>query len=263
MHKDHRARMRRRCLNFGFESYADHEYLEMLLYYSNVRGDTNPIAHALMEEFGSLAAVFEASADELMQVSGVGEQTAVLIKLLTEGLRRFAASSFSETLVYDTVSQIAKFMWGRFLGLDHERLYLLLFNNRMNIIDCSVMADGAVNSASAPVRLMVERAMQKKAACAVIAHNHPHGIATASEPDLDVTYKLAEAMALMEIPLREHLILTDDRFSAIMKHHYLYQDIPTLGAKVGKSGFDYNTFYDVDDVTFRFEPLFGDKKKES
>ncbi len=260
MHENHRERMRRRCLQYGFDSYADHEYLEMLLYYANPRGDTNPTAHALMERFGSLSALFEASPDELMQVQGVGEQTAVLVKLLSEGLRRFAGSRFEAAAVYDRLSKIAEFIWCRFLGLDHERLYLMLFNNKMNMIDCAVMSEGAVSSAGVPVRLIVERAMQKKAACAVLAHNHPHGLATASEPDIDVTCKLAEALGLMEIPLREHLIITDDRFSAIMKHHYLCQtgaSRASTDAKVGKDSFDPALFYDVDDEAYRFPPLFG------
>ncbi|MBQ7334911.1 MAG: RadC family protein [Clostridia bacterium] len=262
IHQNHRNRLRERCNSFGVESLADHEYLELLLYYSIPRTDTNPIAHALIEHFGSLQNVFEASRDELMQVEGVGEGSALLLSSLIEGYRRYARDSRVHAEVYDTVSKIADYIWCRFLGRDHERLYLMLFNNKMNMIDCCVLSDGSVNSANAPVRLMVEKAIQKKAAAAVLAHNHPHGNVTPSNEDIEVTCKLAEALMFFEIPLCEHLIVTDDRFSAIMKHHYHVNRMVNNEKKVllvGGNAFSREAFYDVDDETYRFPALFPEQ----
>ena len=82
IHDGHREKMRRRFLTSGLESFADHEALELLLYYAIPRRDTNPIAHALMERYGSLSAVMAAPVEDLQKVEGVGENAAVLLKLV-------------------------------------------------------------------------------------------------------------------------------------------------------------------------------------
>lgn len=256
MHEHHRERIRKRFLEYGFDSFADHEYLETLLYYSKARGDTNPLAHTLMERFGSIRNVLEASPDELMQVEGIGEQTVLLLKVILEGVRRYAASLAEETTIFDSVTKIAEYIWCRFLGLDHERLYLMLFNNRMNMIDCSIMSDGTVNTSDAPIGKIVERALQKKAACVVLAHNHPRGIATPSDNDIAVTVRIAEALRLVDIPLREHLVITDDRFSAIVKNHLRYRTFSSRNVQVGGSIPDDSRFYNVDEEEYRFPTLF-------
>ena len=73
IHDGHRDRKREQFLRCGAESFADHELLELLLYYAIPQRDTNPIAHDLMEKFGSLQAVLSAPPEELMEVSGIGE----------------------------------------------------------------------------------------------------------------------------------------------------------------------------------------------
>ena len=74
--------MRRRFLKGGLESFADHEALELLLYYAIPRRDTNPVAHALMERYGSLSAVLSAPVEDLQKVEGIGESAAILLKLV-------------------------------------------------------------------------------------------------------------------------------------------------------------------------------------
>ena len=78
IHQGHREKMRQRFLKSGLESFADHEALELLLYYAIPRRDTNPIAHRLMERYGSLTAVLSAPAEDLKKVEGIGESAAVL-----------------------------------------------------------------------------------------------------------------------------------------------------------------------------------------
>ena len=88
IHDGHRERMRRRFLENDLDGFADHEALELLLYYVIPRGDVNPIAHALMDRFGSLSGVFSAPAELLVQVEGVGERTAMLLRLVPQIARK-------------------------------------------------------------------------------------------------------------------------------------------------------------------------------
>ena len=82
IHDGHREKMRRRFLGGGLEHFADHEALELLLFYAIPRRDTNPIAHALMDRYGSLSAVMSAPVEDLQKVEGIGESAAILLKMV-------------------------------------------------------------------------------------------------------------------------------------------------------------------------------------
>lgn len=220
MHKNHRHRMVERSRAYGFSSFADHEILEMLLYYSKPRVDTNEAAHALLERFGRIDNVFEASIDELTQVDGIGVQSAVLIHLIRESARRYTKAVMQSRKRYENIREVAEFAYACFVGSATEQLYLYLFNNKMEMIDSILLTTGVVNSAEIPSRLMLEKAILKRASCAILAHNHPHGLAVPSETDIQLTYHAAEVLGLINIPLLEHLVLAENRFACVMKSHY-------------------------------------------
>jgi DNA repair protein RadC len=118
------------------------------------------------------------------------------------------------------IREVAEFANACFVGSTTEQLYLFLFNNGMEMIDSVLLTTGAINSAEIPSRLMLEKAIWKKASCAVLAHNHPHGIAVPSDSDIQLTYHAAEVMGLINIPLLEHLVFAENRYACIMKKHY-------------------------------------------
>lgn len=218
-HHGHRARMRERLLQSGPESLADHELLEMLLYYSIPRNDTNDTAHCLIESFGSLSGVLEARIDRLVDTDGVGESSALLLKLLGEASRRYAAQKLEvgdPVGVFDSPEKIASFLFPRFLGITVERVYLLMFDNGMRLLDCMHVCDGSVSGVLISTRRMVERAVAKNAAAVILAHNHPGGIAVPSGEDMRLTRQIDHAFRLLEIPLLEHYVFSDHSFAPIM-----------------------------------------------
>ena len=81
-HSGHRQRVKTEFLARGVEGWSDHRILELLLFYAIPQGDVNELAHRLVDHFGSLAGVLDASAEELKKVPGVGDHTAVLLKLV-------------------------------------------------------------------------------------------------------------------------------------------------------------------------------------
>lgn len=93
VHEGHRSRKKEQFRAHGLDAFADHEVLELLLYYAVPRQDTNPIAHRLMEKFGSLDAVFAADRAALEEVEGIGENASTLISLMFPMMRRIHASS--------------------------------------------------------------------------------------------------------------------------------------------------------------------------
>lgn len=248
--------MRERCLQYGFGNFATHELLEMLLYYSIPRSDTNGVAHSLLERFGSLKGVCEASVDELLLVDGVGQQSAILLRLIPELMKRYAMEDISPREVYDSVGKLADYFVRAFIGLDHECLFMMLLNNRMNMIDCALISEGSVNSSTVPIRLMTQKSLFKKASSVVLAHNHPAGLALPSGRDIEVTETLLGAFDAIGVTLLEHLIVADGRFYPILQQHYgsLRKNPAT---KQLDSGF-YENFYDADYREWTAPPLFPD-----
>lgn len=106
VHKGHRKRVIERFVNFGFDSFAEHEVLEMLLFYSIPRKNTNPIAHKLVSQFGSLKNVFNAELSELTK-AGLTENSAVLIKAIPELVRIYTTPSV-KNLVIDSIEKAKK-----------------------------------------------------------------------------------------------------------------------------------------------------------
>ena len=99
IHDGHRRRLKTEFL-IRPDAFPDHKVLELLLFYANPRADTNPLAHALIERFGSLTGVLDATPDELCKVPGIGEHASVLLKAVKELGGRYLAGRTSVEDVY-------------------------------------------------------------------------------------------------------------------------------------------------------------------
>ncbi len=254
MHTDHRQRMRERFMQQGFDGFALHEILEVLLYYSIPRRDTNEQAHELLEHFGSLRALFDASVEELEEIPGIGPQTIVLLKMIPELTRRYAMEPLPKLPIFSSLSKIAEFFCRRFIGTDHECMYMMLLNNRMQMIDCICISQGTVNSSAVSTARLVELAMRKKAGAVVLAHNHPNGLAIPSSADLDITDLIMDNFRATDIVLLEHLIIVEDRFCTILESRYGRHRVAPFTGKIER-GF-YDKFYDIDYEKWYAPPIF-------
>ena len=212
----------------------------MLLYFSKPRCDTNETAHLLLERFGRIDNVFEATPEELMQIDGIGQRSAVLMHLIRESARRYTKAVMQNRKRFSHIREVAEYAHACFVGATTEQLYLFLFNNGMEMIDSILLTTGAINSAEIPSRMMIEKAILKKAACAVLAHNHPHGMAVPSESDIQLTYHAAEVLGLINIPLLEHLVFAENRYACIMKTNY------RVGLNASTPGFSQQNSFLVD-----------------
>lgn len=212
--------MRRRLAKTSPAGFADHEIIEMLLYYTFPRKDTNEIAHALIEAFGSIEGMLDADPARLQTVLGVGEGCAVFITLLGELSRRYLTQKISDGTnareMLDTPEKIAKYLASHFVGATRELAYVLLLDNSMRALDCFPISMGTVSGVSLSVRDIAERAYTKKAAAVVLAHNHPGGVAVPSSEDVSVTHRTREALALLGIPLVEHFVFSDRSYAPIL-----------------------------------------------
>lgn len=215
-HKDHRSRVKERFLSEGLDSFAEHNVLEMLLFYAIPQKDTNELAHALLDKFGSIPAVFDAEISELMRVNGIGEHAAVLLKLMPQLARRYFYDSADYQGERGTADTLGQMFITKFLGETKEVVYLTMLDNAMRIIDTIKVFDGSVNSAHVTARMLAEPCMIRKAAMAVIAHNHPMGLAVPSEEDIYTTNNLENALGQVGVPLIEHYIVAGGYYLPLM-----------------------------------------------
>ena len=222
IHDGHREKMRERFLRGGLDSFADHEALELLLYYAIPRRDTNPIAHALMDRYGSLSGVLAAPVEDLQKVDGIGESAAILLKLVPRLCHKARlADAHRQDLILNTAAKAGAYLMEHFAGETHEVLYQLCLDRKGKLLVCKRLGEGGVGSAPLDVRKIVENAILNSASAVILAHNHPSGIAQPSQEDFAATEQVQAALATIDVPLSDHIIVADRDFISFSGSGYL------------------------------------------
>lgn len=212
VHEGHRERMKKRLLEQGLDVFDDHNVLELLLFYCLPRVDTNPLAHELLSSFGSLEKVMEAPAEELSKVSGIGENTVTLLKLIPEVSRRYMMDKNRFDDILDSTEKAGAYLSSRFLYERDEVVYVVCLDSKCKVICCKALFRGVANSAEISVRKIAELALAKNASSIIISHNHTSGIALPSAEDEITTKKVKTALSAMGIALVDHIIVADADF---------------------------------------------------
>lgn len=211
-HEGHRSRVKQRFLSHGLDAFAEHEVLELLLFYAIPQGDTNPTAHALMDRFGTLDAVLSAPVEELERVTGIGEHAAILLRLVNQVYRRGRLAAAAGETILDTTARLGAFFVDLFVGQSNEVMYQLCLDAKGRMKACRKLSEGDVGSVELNIRKIVENALLCGAAQVVLAHNHPSGFAIPSHDDKISTMMVRDALDTVHIPLVDHIVVADDDF---------------------------------------------------
>lgn len=215
MHDGHRTRVKQRFLTEGLANFDELHALELLLFYCIPRKDTNPIAHQLMERFGSFCQVLEASVEDLQKVEGVTENAAVFLSLMADTARYYQISKLKSIKSLPTIDACGEYLVPKFVGMKNEVVYILCLDAKCKLLGCKMLGEGSVNSAAVPIRKIVETALQYNATTVILAHNHPAGVAFPSAEDVYATKKVSAALAAVEVQLQDHLIVAEDDFVSL------------------------------------------------
>lgn len=212
IHAGHRQRMLEAYLRTGLEGFSDVEALELLLGYAIARRDVNPIAHALLNEFGDLFRVLEAPVSQLIRVPGIGERSAVLINMIAGLWAKSEHSRFGKSIFLHTPKEIGEYLSHKSVGLREERAWLLSLDAKCRMIECRELCRGAVNAVNLPFRKLVEAALLVNASSVVLAHNHTTGTMIPSLEDLNYTREARRALEMVDVVLFDHLILCEGSY---------------------------------------------------
>ena len=212
VHEGHRQRMRRQLKTSGMDSLSDAQVLEVLLYYAIPRADTNPIAHRLLERFGSLSGVLEAAPDELLKIDGMGDTAAQLICLIPQLERRHFIDRSGKANILNSTSKCGQYLVPFFHGEQEEVVYLLCLDAKCGLISCKEVGRGVVNAAEVSVRAIVETALSQKAVSVILSHNHVDAYALPSREDELTTRRIRDALLLVGITLADHIIVCGEDY---------------------------------------------------
>jgi DNA repair protein RadC len=203
----HRSRMRAKLLDKGSDALSELELLEMLLYAGNRRGDTKPLAKALMRRFGSLSAVLRAPAALLAQQSGMGDASVAALKIVEAAGLHLSHSDIENRHVLTSWSEVQHFCVTRLANEPIEHFMILCLDNRNRLIAEEVLSRGTVDQTPVYVREVINAALRHHAKSVILVHNHPSGETEPSRADIDMTAELKTALALVTITLHDHLIV--------------------------------------------------------
>ena len=221
VHDGHRDRMRKRFLKNELNGFADHEALELLLYYAIPRGDVNPLAHALMDRFGSLSGVFSAPVELLAQVKGVGTQTAVLLRLVPQIAQRARLTDLERELALNTRARVGQYLLELFSRERNEAVYEICLDGQGKLLACRRLGEGSASAVNLDIRQIVQNAITFCASSVILAHNHPSGVALPSQADQGATLRAKAALESIDVRLEDHIIVADGEYVSFSESGYL------------------------------------------
>ncbi|MBE6824036.1 MAG: DNA repair protein RadC [Ruminococcaceae bacterium] len=209
VHKDHRSRVRKKFLENGLDSFEMHEALEFLLFYCVPYKNTSVLAHRLIDAFGSLSAVFDAPYDALRNF-GLTETQAAFLKAIPDFSRLYIDDKHNNTNKVVSYDTLADTILRKFIGRENENVLLMLLDAKGKEVFCGIVSKGSLSDTNLPIRKIVDFSLRYNAKSAIIAHNHPSGLALPSREDMEATANVKSALELIGVRLIDHFIVADN-----------------------------------------------------
>ena len=210
IHSGHRRRVKDEFRKMGLEHFPPHKVLELLLFYAIPRGDTNEIAHRLLERFGSLSGVLSAPPDLLERSPGIGPESAAYLKMVGSVARLYQENGKAEAKSIRTTEQAKDFIRRRLAHEQVECFYMLCLGRNGNILYSEQLFQGNSGRVDIVIADILHLALSSRATKVVVGHNHPGGICNPSREDLHTTGLVCGELRRLGIELMDHIIVADD-----------------------------------------------------
>lgn len=226
LHSGHRKRLKEQFALNGGKEMSDFTFLEHLLFYSVPQGDTNPLAHRLIDRFGSFDKILEAPREELLKVPGVGEHTASFLTSLLPVFSRYLERKSGEKFEYTDLEKIREYVFSKYLGETGEKAMLLHFDSKGVFTNSVFIGCGDISHIVIDNREIASAIVRDKAVYSILVHNHPSGIVSPSAEDLRSVEIISSFLKMLSVTLVDNIIVTEDDFLAFSQNSryvkYLY-----------------------------------------
>lgn len=217
-HAGHRERVREKYINNGsLEHFKEHEILEFLLYYCYAQQNTNEIAHRMIKEFGSFSKLVAATPREISKRCNVTERVAILVSLVPHLSKAYLMGKFDSKDFMSNSRLVGEYCISLFVNIRYECFYIICLDTQRRLLRAELVHEGGLDSSAVYPRVIVEAALKNRAACVVLAHNHPGGTLMPSKSDMEVTKRLRAALATVDIELVDHVIVADDKYYSFIE----------------------------------------------
>ena len=204
-------RPREKLIEQGAQALSDAELLAIFLRVGVTGKSAVDLARDLLNEFGSLNAIFAASEQEISQVHGMGSSKYVQLQAIFEMSQRALSEQMQAQNVLNSPQQVRDYLVLK-LGSQHKEVFLVLFLDTQNrLIASEEMFSGTLKETSVYPREVLKRALHFNAAALIFAHNHPSGVATPSQADEVITQELKKALALVDVRVLDHFIVAGNQ----------------------------------------------------
>ncbi|MFI3169312.1 MAG: JAB domain-containing protein [Faecalibacterium sp.] len=230
VHDKHRKRVYQEIAAGGIDHWPEHRVMEYLLFFCTPRGDTNPLAHRLIERFGSFAGVLEATEAQLCTVEGVGPSTARFLHAFPAIDRYYIKNKTQKGLRLVTTQVRVEYIMPLFRGRKTEAFYMIAMDERAKLIKPILLTEGSSGSVHVPIPKVVHEAAMSGASCVLFAHNHPNTLAIPSQDDITATGNIIRALGLLEIRVLDHIIVSNEDYFSLFDQ----EKLPYFNMKTGE-----------------------------
>ena len=214
-----------RFLRFGPEGLTEAELLAIILRTGTRECNAVELAEQVLRRCPypkeGLLGLYELSLEDLMSIKGIGQVKAVKLKALTELAMRISRARAREGLEFDRPSTVAAYFMEKLRHLDKECVYLVCLDSKGQLLGEYKISDGSVRMSLVSPREIFIQALQCKAVHIMLVHNHPSGDPTPSTSDVEMTRDIQELGEQMDIPLLDHIIIGDNRYSSFKELSYI------------------------------------------
>jgi DNA repair protein RadC len=210
--REHRKRLRQKFLTAGIVAFHDYEVVELLLTFAIPRRDVKPQAKKLLREFGSLKGIVDAEIGDLEKISGVGKESAIVIKFIRELATLYLEQKAKEKPQIACTSELLDFCRTAMGAKKDEEFCVIYLDAQNQIIEFETVQKGIANQAVVYPRQVLEKALRKKASALILAHNHPSGHVRPSDADIRLTKTIQETAKALDILIHDHIIIGENRF---------------------------------------------------
>jgi DNA repair protein RadC len=206
-------RPREKLINKGISSLSDAELIAILIGSGTKNESAVELSRKILFDVNNnLQELGKITINDLLRYNGIGEAKAVtIISALELGRRRKLSDTREKTKICSS-NDVFDYFHPLVADLPYEEFWIMLLNRANRVIEVQKISQGGIAGTVTDVRIILKNSLEKLASSLVLCHNHPSGNLQPSESDAQITHKLREAAALMDIKVIDHLIIADNAF---------------------------------------------------